>query len=86
MQGWRRWGAIPGNSCGGRYGPPCPEGAATILSLAFLLTFVGDGLGMFAFSGSGSVRFGGRAVVVLAVSAAVSLWPGWQLLSWMTGS
>ncbi|MET9485259.1 hypothetical protein [Streptomyces sp. NPDC006638] len=41
---------------------------------------------MFAFSGSGSVRFGRRAAVVLAVGAAVGVWPGWLVADWMLGS
>ncbi|MYV55596.1 hypothetical protein [Streptomyces sp. SID3212] len=82
------WGSMPGNSCGGkgRYSPPCPEGTTPILLLAFLFTVVGYGLGMFAFSGSGSVRFGRRAAVVLAVGAAVGAWPGWLAADWMLGS
>ncbi|WP_327233728.1 hypothetical protein OG349_06795 [Streptomyces sp. NBC_01317] len=57
-----------------------------ILVLAFVLSFLGSGLGKFAFGRHGLVRFRGRAVVVLAVSAVVPLWPGWLFADWMMGS
>ncbi|SCL60288.1 hypothetical protein GA0070606_3247 [Micromonospora citrea] len=82
------WGSIffESGSCGGRYGPPCPDG---IVPLIILGTLVG-GAGFFLVQGD--VVYVERRVLPLSkrimlavVGAAVASIPGWAIAQWLHG-
>lgn len=76
------WGfqQMPGNSCGGRYGPPCPSGSSPAILVGSLLTFTGWVCAAYHVP-SLSRHPRGKVLVaaVLAPAALVVAWPAWQV-------
>ncbi|WP_166020304.1 hypothetical protein [Streptomyces chilikensis] len=76
------WGfhQMPGNSCGGRYGVPCPSGSSPAILVGSLLAFTGWVCAAYHVPPLSRHRHGKVLVAAMLVLAGlVVAWPAWQV-------